>query len=137
MSLSRHRIDTSTSFSGIDYSALEESREIEDPDGDLDSNARPATTRVSREPYIPDRKLMEAVDLAIALGRPLLLQGDPGCGKTRLAYAVAYALGLPLEVSYIKSTSRAQDLLYTYDAVNRLYEAQLGARGPRNREGKP
>lgn len=76
---------------------------------------------------MPDPKLKEAVDLAIALGRPLLLQGEPGCGKTRLAYAVAYALGLPLETSYIKSTSRAQDLLYTYDAVNRLYDAQIGA----------
>ena len=78
--------------------------------------------------------MVEAVNLAIALGRPLLLQGEPGCGKTRLAYAVAYALGLPLEVSYIKSTSRAQDLLYTYDAVNRLYDAQLGA--DRSREIK-
>ncbi|OKH47367.1 AAA family ATPase [Scytonema sp. HK-05] len=89
---------------------------------------------IYKEPYLPDDKLVEAVNLAIALGRPLLLQGEPGCGKTRLAYAVAYALGLPLEVSYIKSTSRAQDLLYTYDAVNRLYDAQLGAEGQRSRD---
>src|SRR5947208_340911 len=101
MSLSRHRIDTSISFSGIDYASLEESREVEDPDADLDSDRGLVLERVSREPYISDKKLIEAVDLAIALGRPLLLQGDPGCGKTRLAYAVAYALGLPLEVSYI------------------------------------
>ena len=65
------------------------------------------------------------MNLAIALGRPLLLQGDPGCGKTRLAYAVAYTLQLPSEECYIKSTSQAQDLLYAYDAVNRLYDSQL------------
>ena len=92
------------------------------------------TKPVPKELYLPDDKLKEAVDLAIALGRPLLLQGEPGCGKTRLAYAVAYALGLPLETSYIKSTSRAQDLLYTYDAVNRLYDAQIGAEQSKGRE---
>lgn len=80
---------------------------------------------VSQEPYKPSAELKEAVNVAIALGRPLLLQGEPGCGKTRLAYAVAYELGLPLEEGYIKSTSRAQDLLYTYDALSRLYDAQL------------
>jgi MoxR-like ATPase len=77
------------------------------------------------------------VDLAIALGRPLLLQGEPGCGKTQLAHSVAYALGLPLEIAYVKSTSRAQDLLYTYDAVARLYDSQLGAQGPKDKTGKP
>jgi MoxR-like ATPase len=90
-----------------------------------------------REPYLPDPRLVEVVNLAIATGRPLLLQGDPGCGKSRLAYAVAYELGLPIEECYIKSTSRAQDLLYTYDAVNRLYDAQLGADGPQDPLGKP
>ena len=84
---------------------------------------------VTKEPYIAGEGLEDAVNLAIALGRPLLLQGDPGTGKTRLAHAVAYALGLPLEEAYIKSTSRAQDLLYTYDAVRRLYDAQI----PRSR----
>ena len=81
---------------------------------------------IEREPYLVSPELANAVNLAIALGRPLLLQGDPGAGKTRLAYAVRYALGLPLEEAYIKSTSRAQDLLYTYDAVRRLYDSQLG-----------
>jgi MoxR-like ATPase len=80
---------------------------------------------IKREVYRASKDLEDAVNLAIALGRPLLLQGEPGCGKTRLAYAVAYALEMPLEIAPIKSTSRAQDLLYTYDAVQRLYDAQI------------
>jgi MoxR-like ATPase len=125
--MSKRAIDISTGFSPIAYEQLPETRAIEDPDIDPVPATDPSTQTVSKELYLPDDKLKEAVDLAIALGRPLLLQGEPGCGKTRLAYAVAYALGLPLEASYIKSTSRAQDLLYTYDAVNRLYDAQIGA----------
>ncbi|BAY26834.1 ATPase [Calothrix sp. NIES-2100] len=78
-------------------------------------------------PYLPSQKLVEAVNLAIALERPLLLKGEPGCGKTKLARAVAYELGLPYEAWYIKSTSRAKDGLYTYDAVGRLRDAQLAA----------
>lgn len=128
--MTRHRIDTSTVYSSDAYETLPESREIEDPEAEPISEQDPPMKRVPREPYLPDRPLVEAVNLAIALGRPLLLQGEPGCGKTRLAYAVAYALGLPVEECYIKSTSRAQDLLYTYDAVNRLYDAQLGVNGP-------
>ncbi|UBF28529.1 MoxR family ATPase [Kovacikia minuta CCNUW1] len=125
--MSKRAIDTSTWFSQVAYDQLPAMREIEDPDIDPVPETNPSTKTVLKELYLPDDKLKEAVDLAIALGRPLLLQGEPGCGKTRLAYAVAYALGLPLETSYIKSTSRAQDLLYTYDAVNRLYDAQIGA----------
>ena len=90
----------------------------------------PRTEQRDREEYKASPALENAVNLAIALGRPLLLQGDPGSGKTRLAYAVAYALGLPLERAYIKSTSRAQDLLYTYDAVARLYDSQLATIDP-------
>ncbi|MBW4481867.1 MAG: MoxR family ATPase [Tildeniella torsiva UHER 1998/13D] len=78
-------------------------------------------------PYLPDAALVEAVNLAIFLKRPLLLKGEPGCGKTRLAGAVAYELGLPLKAWYIKSISRARDGLYTYDAVGRLRDAQLAA----------
>ncbi|MEI2580270.1 AAA family ATPase [Scytonema sp. PRP1] len=135
--MSKRSVDTSTSFSTIAYKSLPDSREIETLEVTV-SQKDPTQKRITieKEPYLPDDKLVEAVNLAIALGRPLLLQGEPGCGKTRLAYAVAYALGLPLEVSYIKSTSRAQDLLYTYDAVNRLYDAQLGAEGLRSREIK-
>jgi len=124
--LTRHRIDTSLRFDR--RQELADSREIEAADADPVPATAPATTHIRREPYLATAELEDAVNLAIALGRPLLLQGDPGAGKTRLAHAVAYALGLPLEEAYIKSTSRAQDLLYVYDAVGRLYEAQLHPR---------
>jgi len=78
-------------------------------------------------PYLPNEELIDVVNLAIYLGRPLLLKGEPGCGKTKLARAVAYELKLPFETWYVKSTSRAQDGLYTYDAVGRLRDAQLAA----------
>ena len=78
------------------------------------------------EPYIAPKSLTDAVNAALYLRRPLLLEGDPGCGKTRLAYAVAYELGFPLHTCYIRSTSRAQDLLYDYDALGRLYDIQEG-----------
>lgn len=130
--MSRHLVDTSMKYVGTTYETLPDNRTIENPEVDPVPTENPPTKVVSCEPYLPDGKLVEVVNLAIALGRPLLLQGDPGCGKTRLAYAVAYELGLPLEECYIKSTSRAQDLLYTYDAVNRLYEAQLGTERSRD-----
>lgn len=76
-------------------------------------------------PYLPDKALVDAVNLAIHLERPLLIKGEPGCGKTRLARAVAYELDLPFEAWYVKSTSRARDGLYTYDTVARLRDAQL------------
>lgn len=76
------------------------------------------------EPYIAPPSLVDAVNAALYLRRPLLLEGDPGCGKTRLAYAIAYELGYRLFSCYIRSTSRAQNLLYTYDAVGRLYDIQ-------------
>lgn len=78
-------------------------------------------------PYLPDSELVEAVNLAICLQRPLLLKGEPGCGKSQLARAVAYELRLDLKAWYIKSTSRAKDGLYNYDAVGRLRDAQLAA----------
>lgn len=80
-------------------------------------------------PYLPSPELIEAVNQAIYLERPLLLKGEPGCGKTRLAKAVADELGLPYEAWRIKSTSRAKDGLYSYDAVRRLRDAQLAGAG--------
>jgi MoxR-like ATPase len=76
------------------------------------------------EPYIAAPVLAEAINIALYLRRPLLLEGEPGCGKTQLAYAVAYELGYPLKACYIRSTTKADDLLYTYDAVRRLYDIQ-------------
>jgi len=76
------------------------------------------------EPYVASHDLTEAVNMAMLLRRPLLLEGDPGCGKTCLAYAVAYELGYPLKTCYIRSTTRAQDLLYNYDQLRRLYDIQ-------------
>lgn len=75
--------------------------------------------------YIPSEPLIEAVNVTIFLKRPLLLKGEPGCGKTRLAQAVAYELGLDYQFWSVKSTSKAHDGLYTYDAVRRLRTAQL------------
>jgi MoxR-like ATPase len=85
-------------------------------------------------PYLPAESLKNAVNLAIFLEkRPLLLKGEPGCGKTRLAEAVAYELGLPYEPWYIKSTTRAKDGLYSYDAVRRLHDAQLTRVGTKSK----
>jgi MoxR-like ATPase len=79
---------------------------------------------VNPEQYVAPADLAEAVNMALTLRRPLLLEGEPGTGKTRLAYAVAYELGYPLYANYIRSTSRARDLLYTFDALQRLYDLQ-------------
>jgi MoxR-like ATPase len=77
------------------------------------------------EPYIAPKELVKAVNLAIYLKRPLLLEGEPGCGKTRLARAVAYELGLPFYRWDVRSSSKAQDGLYNYDAILRLHDVQL------------
>lgn len=76
------------------------------------------------EPYIAAPPLIKAVNLAIYLGRPLLLEGEAGCGKTRLASAVAYELGLPFYRWDVRSTSKAKEGLYSYDAVLRLHDVQ-------------
>lgn len=121
----------------IDHKArLPRSKRIEIAELDPIPAADPPTKAVTPTPYLLGQDVAEAVNIAITLGRPLLLQGDPGCGKTQLAHAVAYRLGLPLETAYVKSTGRAQDLLYTFDAVSRLYEAQLGDAAPRNEKGE-
>ncbi|MGA0609974.1 AAA family ATPase [Caldimonas sp. KR1-144] len=76
--------------------------------------------------YVATPDLMLAVNAAIALKRPLLVKGEPGTGKTMLAEEVATALGLPLLQWHIKSTTKAQQGLYEYDAVSRLRDSQLG-----------
>jgi len=131
---SRHRFDASRTYRSADKQP--DAKEIEVTGGVVTATDQPATRTVQKEAYLADEKLEEAVNLAIALGRPLLLQGEPGCGKTRLAHAVAYALGYPLEECYIKSTTRAQDLLYAYDAVSRLYDSQLGTNAPESRDAR-
>ncbi len=76
--------------------------------------------------YVATPDLMLAVNAAITLQRPLLVKGEPGTGKTMLAETVAAALGLPLLQWHIKSTTKAQQGLYEYDAVSRLRDSQLG-----------
>ena len=76
--------------------------------------------------YVADKDLMVAVNAAIALERPLLVKGEPGTGKTELARQVASALGLDLIEWNVKSTTKAQQGLYEYDAVSRLRDSQLG-----------
>jgi MoxR-like ATPase len=76
--------------------------------------------------YVATPDLMLAVNAAIILQRPLLIKGEPGTGKTLLAQEVAAALGLPLIEWHVKSTTKAQQGLYEYDAVSRLRDSQLG-----------
>jgi len=76
--------------------------------------------------YVADSELSAAVNAAIALERPLLVKGEPGTGKTELARQVADALGMPLLEWHIKSTTKARQGLYEYDAVGRLRDSQLG-----------
>jgi len=78
------------------------------------------------ENYVATRDLTLAVNAAITLQRPLLIKGEPGTGKTMLAEEVAAALGLPLFQWHVKSTTKAQQGLYEYDAVSRLRDSQLG-----------
>ncbi|MGO9768594.1 MAG: AAA family ATPase [Roseiarcus sp.] len=76
--------------------------------------------------YIASDELKTAVNAAIRLERPLLIKGEPGTGKTLLAQEIADAIGAPLIAWHIKSTTRAQQGLYEYDAVSRLRDSQLG-----------
>ena len=76
--------------------------------------------------YIATDDLKLAVNAAVTLARPLLIKGEPGTGKTKLAEEVASALGMPLLEWHIKSTTKAQQGLYEYDAVSRLRDSQLG-----------
>ncbi|MDZ7876797.1 MAG: MoxR family ATPase [Saprospiraceae bacterium] len=91
---------------------------------------RPDGTPLSIAPYFPSTPLRKAVNMAIALKRPLLLKGEPGCGKTRLALAVAYDLyGNDCMNHYfewnIKSATKASDGIYTFDHIRRLRDSQF------------
>ena len=76
--------------------------------------------------YVATKDLQMAVNAAVTLQRPLLIKGEPGTGKTLLAEEVASALGMPLMQWHVKSTTKAQQGLYEYDAVSRLRDSQLG-----------
>ncbi len=79
--------------------------------------------------YIASDELKHAVNVAVALARPLLVRGEPGTGKTLLAENLAEALGLPLIRWHVKSTTKARDGLYVYDTVARLHDSRFGGDG--------
>jgi MoxR-like ATPase len=78
--------------------------------------------------YIAAPDLMQTVNVAVQLSRPLLIKGEPGTGKTMLAQSIAKGLDMPLLIWNVKSTTKAQDGLYVYDTVQRLYDGQFGDR---------
>ena len=82
----------------------------------------------SRE-YVASEELMNAVNIAMALEKPLLIKGEPGTGKTMLAEAIAKSMDKELLIWSIKSTTKATEGLYTYDTVQRLYDSQFGEAG--------
>ena len=84
------------------------------------------TTFQGSTDYVASEELMRSVNIAIALQKPLLIKGEPGTGKTVLAEAISKTLNKKLVVWNIKSTTKAQDGLYVYDVVQRLYDSQFG-----------
>lgn len=90
---------------------------------EIEENGRPVPSKGRN--YILTRELIAAIDVAIGLGRPLLVSGEPGCGKTELGYAIARRMGIRrVHFFSTKSNSEARDLFYTYDAIGRFREAQ-------------
>jgi MoxR-like ATPase len=83
----------------------------------------------STQDYVASEELMASVNIAMALEKPLLIKGEPGTGKTQLAQAVSAALGKRLIIWNIKSTTKAQEGLYIYDTIQRLYDGQFGEAG--------
>ena len=79
--------------------------------------------------YVASEELMAAVNVAIALEKPLLIKGEPGTGKTMLAEAISQSMDKELFIWNIKSTTKAQDGLYVYDTIQRLYDSQFGEEG--------
>jgi MoxR-like ATPase len=90
------------------------------------SSDEPFDQFTGTESYIASEELKHAVNVAVALGRPLLVRGEPGTGKTLLAENLARALELPLITWHVKSTTKARDGLYIYDTVARLYDSRFG-----------
>lgn len=87
------------------------------------------TTFKGSSTYVASEELMAAVEVAMALEKPLLIKGEPGTGKTMLAEAISQSLDKKLYIWNIKSTTKAQDGLYVYDTIQRLYDSQFGEEG--------
>ena len=98
-------------------------------DTDRDHRPLPSSTFAelsNPEHYLADARVADAVNVALLLGRPLLVNGEPGTGKTHLAYSIAWELGLGSPLKFeTKSTSLARDLFYSYDVLGRFHAAQL------------
>lgn len=96
---------------------------------DKDEEKNMETKFTGSKDYVASEELMAAVDVAIALQKPLLIKGEPGTGKTMLAEAISQSMDMELYIWNIKSTTKAQDGLYVYDTIQRLYDSQFGEEG--------